>query len=198
MLQRKLLLLNNSPEDMLGEGFKAADTPAVLTTSLQAARDMVNLVTPRVENLESHSIVNQRIRQLLGQAQEHLDMALAARDKLTHSAADQHARSCLSLISRVYNEVDKTQKDVLAGVLFYIALFVPFAYCLERLLFAHVSIHKRIVSFLGLLAVVIGIIYSVHPAFQLTYSPSSWSWPSSFWASRCWSPSFSSRASNRR
>lgn len=171
VLQRKLLLLNNSPEDMLGDGFTAANTPAILTTSLQAAADMVNLVAPRVENLESHSIVNQRIRTLLGQAQEHLGLALAARDELRHSAADQHARSCLSLISRVYNDVERTQKDVLAGVLFYIALFVPFAYCLERLLFAHVSIHRRILSFLGLLALVMAIIYSVHPAFQLTYSP---------------------------
>jgi len=67
--------------------------------------------------------------------------------------------------------VEQTQKDVLGGVLFYIALFVPFAYCLERLLFAHVSIHKRIASFLGLLGLVIAIIYSVHPAFELTYSP---------------------------
>jgi hypothetical protein len=164
---------------MLGVGFTAADTPAVRHTSLQAARDMVNLVTPRVENLERHSIVNQRIRQLLGQAQEHLRLALEAQTNLTHSASDQHARSCLSLISRVYNDVERTQKDVLGGVLFYIALFVPFAYCLERLLFAHVSIHKRIGAFLGLLAVVIGIIYSVHPAFQLTYSPWWWSWPSS-------------------
>lgn len=171
VLQRKLLLLNNGPEDMLGTGFTAADTPAVRHTSLQAARDMVNLVTPRVENLESHSIVNQRIRQLLGQAQEHLRLALEAQANLAHSASDQHARSCLSLISRVYNDVERTQKDVLGGVLFYIALFVPFAYCLERLLFAHVSIHKRIGAFLGLLAVVIGIIYSVHPAFELTYSP---------------------------
>ncbi len=36
---------------------------------------------------------------------------------------------------------------------------------------AHVSIHKRILSFLGLLAGFIAIIYAVHPAFQLTYSP---------------------------
>lgn len=171
VLQRKLLLLGNSPEDMLGQGFPAASTPAVWHTSMQAAQDMVNLVAPRVENLESHSIVNQRIRQLLGQAQEHLRLAREAAANLVHSAADQHARACLSLISRVYNDVEQTQKDVLGGVLFYIALFVPFAYCLERLLFAHVTIHKRIVSFLALLGVVIGIIYSVHPAFELTYSP---------------------------
>jgi len=171
VLQRKLLLLNNSPDDMLGKGFLAAATPSVRNTSLQAARDMVNLVEPRVKNLESHSIINQRIRLLLSQARDHLDRAEHAREHFIHSAAERNARACLSLISRVYNDVEGTQKDVLGGVLFYIALFVPFAYCLERLLFAHVSIHKRIGSFLALLCGVIAIIYAVHPAFQLTYSP---------------------------
>lgn len=171
VLQRKLLLLNNGPDDMLGSGFTAAATPAVLNTSLQAARDMVNLVAPRVENLERHSIVNERIRRLLAQSQEHLRLALDAKAALLHSAADQHARTCLSLVARVYNDVERTQKDVLGGVLFYIALFVPFAYCLERLLFTHVSIHRRIASFMALLAGVIAIVYAVHPAFELTYSP---------------------------
>ena len=171
VLQRKLLLLGNSAEDMLGQGFLASATPAILNTSIQAAQDMMHLVVPRVENLEEHSIVNQRIRVLLQQGQDHLRQSLEARDALNHSAADQHARASLSVIARVYNDVESTQKDVLGGVLFYIALFIPFAYCLERLLFAYVSIHKRIAAFLGLLAVVIGIIYNVHPAFELTYSP---------------------------
>ena len=49
-----------------------------------------------------------------------------------------------ALASRVYDHVEKTQKDVLFGVLFYIALFVPFAFCLERLLFAFINIYKSI------------------------------------------------------
>jgi uncharacterized membrane protein YbaN (DUF454 family) len=171
VLQRKLLLLGNSEDDMLGQGYLASATPAILNTSIQAAQDMMHLVVPRVENLEEHSIINQRIRVLLQQGQDHLRQSLEARDALNHSAADQHARASLSVIARVYNDVERTQKDVLGGVLFYIALFVPFAYCLERLFFAYVSIHKRIAAFLGLLAVVIGIIYNVHPAFELTYSP---------------------------
>ena len=171
VLQRKLLLLGNSEDDMLGQGYLASATPAILNTSLQAAQDMMHLVVPRVNNLEEHSIINQRIRVLLQQGQDHLRQALEARDALNHNAADQHARACLSVLTRVYNDVEDTQKDVLGGVLFYIALFVPFAYCLERLLFAYVSIHKRIAAFLGLLAVVIAIIYNVHPAFELTYSP---------------------------
>ncbi len=171
ILERKLILLGNSDQNPLGQGFLAATTPAIFNTSLKAVQDMMRLVIPRVENLESHSIVNQRIRTLMESGQEHLRLALEAGDSLQHSAVDQHARTSLSVIARVYNDVVRTQQDVLAGVLFYIALFVPFAYCLERLLFAHVSIHKRIVSFLGLLGAVIAVIYNVHPAFQLTYSP---------------------------
>lgn len=171
VLARKLLLLGNSESDPLGHGFPAATTPAIYHTSLQAALDMMHLISPRVANLEKHSIINQRVRGLLTRAQEHLRLATADRDKLNYSGADQHARSSLALIARVYNDVEKTQQDVLAGVLFYIALFVPFAYCMERLLFAHVSIHKRILSFLGLLCGFVAVIYAVHPAFQLTYSP---------------------------
>ena len=171
ILMRKLILLGNSAQDPLGHGFLAGATPAILHTSLQGAEDMMHLVSPRVENLERHSIVNQRIRNLLESAREHLRLALEDRKNLQYSDADQHARASLSLIARVYNDVEKTQQDVLSGVLFYIALFVPFAYCLERLLFGFVSIHKRILSFLGLLTGFIAIIYAVHPAFQLTYSP---------------------------
>jgi ABC-type lipoprotein release transport system permease subunit len=171
ILDRKMILLGNSRENPLGRGFLAAATPAVHDTSLQTARDMVLLVTPRVDILESHSIVNQRIRGLLDQARNQLDLAVAARADLLYSAAEEHARNSLSLIARVYNDVGRTQQDVLAGVLFFIALFVPFAYCLERILFGQTSIHRRIASFLGLLAVIIALIYAVHPAFKLTYSP---------------------------
>lgn len=171
VLEQRMLLLNNDRADMLGRGFIAADVPAVLNTPLQAAKDMVQLIEPRVQTLESHSIVNQRIRSLLSQARSHLDTALVAHNERNYSIAAQQAKASLAAAARVYNDVERTQKDVLTGVLFYIALFVPFAYCLERLLFGFVSINKRLIAFLSLLLVVITIIYFVHPAFQLTYSP---------------------------
>jgi hypothetical protein len=60
---------------------------------------------------------------------------------------------------------------VLYGVLFYIALFVPFAFCMERLLFSFASIYKRIIAFSIILILLIALIYNVHPAFRLAYSP---------------------------
>ena len=46
----------------------------------------------------------------------------------------EEATRSWALATRVYDHVERTQKDVLFGVLFYIALFVPFAFCLERVL----------------------------------------------------------------
>jgi hypothetical protein len=96
------------------------------------------------------------------------EAALQARqyDRFSEAGASSWA-----LAARVYDDVDRTQKDVLYGVLFYIALFVPFAFCLERLLFAYANIYKRIAAFSGILVLLIALIYNVHPAFQLAYSP---------------------------
>jgi cell division protein FtsX len=171
ILERKLMLLNNGQGEPEGRGFMASATPAVFNTSLQAAGDMVRLTTPRVDTLRRHSIVNQRIDGLLATAQEELSLAEKAAAELRHEAAAHHTGNSLAAIVRVYNDVEKTQRDVLGGVLFFIALFIPFAYCMERLLFAHVAIHKRLISFSGLLLAIIAIIAAVHPAFKLTYSP---------------------------
>lgn len=171
VLERKLMLLNNGQGEPEGRGFPASATPAVLNTALQAASDMVRLTTPRVDTLRRHSIVNQRIDELLATAKEELGSAVKAAAELRHEASAHHTGNSLAAIVRVYNDVEKTQRDVLGGVLFFIALFIPFAYCMERVLFAQVAIHKRLLSFSGLLLAIIIIIAAVHPAFKLTYSP---------------------------
>ena len=60
---------------------------------------------------------------------------------------------------------------MLFGVLFYIALFVPFAFVMERFLFNYANIYKQILGFSAILFLLITIIYQVHPAFELAYSP---------------------------
>ncbi len=140
-------------------------------TEYRAANDMWNLLNPRIDNLENKGIVNERIRELRRLGDEDLARAEEFKAQKQWDKFMESARSSLAKASRVYNDVDKTQKDVLVGVLFYVALFVPFAYCMERLFFSFVDIRKRISAFLGFLILIIGVVYMVHPAFQLTYSP---------------------------
>jgi hypothetical protein len=171
VLARKLILLNASPEHPTGVGYQVDAWPILPVTELLAARDMWDLVGPRVKNLEDHGIVNDRIRDLKLRGQELFAKAKADGEAKHFDAMVAAARASWSLAVRVYNDVEKTQRDVLLGVLFYIALFVPFAYCVERVVFNFADIHKRIAAFLGILAAVIAVVYQVHPAFELTYSP---------------------------
>ena len=171
VLSRKMVLLNNTPDDPEGTGYRIGEPSIMTATEYRAARDMWNLVSPRIANLEEHGIFNERIREMQTKGTSQLAAAETARAELRYDDFLELSRSSWALAARVYNDIDATQKDVLLGVLFYIALFVPFAYCMERLVFAFVDIHKRIMGFLVFLGLVIAVIYSIHPAFNLTYSP---------------------------
>ncbi|WP_243544599.1 FtsX-like permease family protein [Pseudodesulfovibrio tunisiensis] len=171
VLDRKVLLLNARPDDPQGKGYVARNWPVIPLTEYRAARDMWSLLEPRISSLEERGIINDRIRELRRLGRDDLERAEAFRSARIWDEFLEASRASLAKASRVYGDVDKTQRDVLIGVLFYVALFVPFAYCMERLFFSFVDIKKRIAAFLGFLGLIIGVVYMVHPAFQLTYSP---------------------------
>jgi hypothetical protein len=171
VLRKKMILLNSGETNPKGDGYLVENWPVLYRTEYKVARDMWALLTPRVDNLEKRGIFNERIRKLQQEGQNALSVAeTALRDQQYDAFFEGTARSW-ALASRVYDDVEKTQKDVLYGVLFYIALFVPFAFCLERLLFSYSNIYKRIIAFSSILILLIIIIYNVHPAFRLAYSP---------------------------
>ncbi len=171
VLHRKLILLHADRENPLGRGYHVQKYPAVLRTDYRVARDMWALLAPRIENLERHGIFNQRIRDLRQQGEAALESAGTALARRQYDRFAEAASRSWALASRVYDDVERTQKDVLFGVLFYIALFAPFSFCMERLLFSFASIYKRILAFGAILLLLIFVIYQVHPAFQLAYSP---------------------------
>jgi len=167
----KLLLLNADDAHPQGQGYLVDDWPSVYRTDYMVARDMWALLGPRIRVLEKNGIYNERIARL---QKEGLAVLAQARQAIEERAYDRFSRAAhrsWALATRVYSDVEDTQKDVLFGVLFYIALFVPFAFCMERLLFSYTNINRRIVAFCGILLLLIAVIYNVHPAFQLAYSP---------------------------
>ena len=171
VLRWKLLLINADTNHPQGRGYLVDDWPFVYRTDYMVARDMWALLVPRIQALESHGIYNQRIAGLQKEGIDVLEKARKALEERQYDRFVKYASSSWALATRVYGDVESTQKDVLFGVLFYIALFVPFAFCMERLLFSYTNIHKRIIAFCVILITLIAIIYNVHPAFQLAYSP---------------------------
>jgi hypothetical protein len=170
-LRKKMILLNASEDNPRGKGYLIEKWPILHRTEFKVARDMWMLLTPRISNLENRGIFNERLRILQQKGKKALSDAEIALQNKQYGQFYEATSRAWALASRVYDDVEKTQKDVLYGVLFYIALFVPFAFCLERLLFSYSDIYKRIIAFCSILLLLIVIIYNVHPAFQLAYSP---------------------------
>ncbi len=171
VLTRKLILSNGSSENPMGFGYPVNRYPSIPNTILHAANDAWALLSPRISNLESHGIYDEKINALQNRGLAALNKSQTDLSNLSYSNFRESAAESLALAARVYTQVEKTQKDVLFGVLFYIALFVPFAFCMERFIFNFANIYKRILAFCLLLFSLIAVIYKVHPAFQLAYSP---------------------------
>ncbi len=171
LLTNKMILTNATEEKPLGQGYLVDNFPRIPHTVHHAAEDAWTLLLPRIENLESHGIFDEKIDDLKRRGMAALDKSRESLAAFAYSAGREAAAEALALADRVYVQVAGTQKDVLFGVLFYVALFVPFAFVMERFLFNFASIYRRIVGFSAILAAVIAIIYKVHPAFQLAYSP---------------------------
>ncbi len=171
VLRKKMILTNATRNRPDGTGYLIDDWPTLHYTSFNVARDMWTLLEPRIKKLEDHGIFNEKIRALQQEGTFALQQAREALKSKTYDLFSKASAKSWALASRVYDQVEKTQKDVLFGVLFYIALFVPFAFCMERLVFSYANIHKRIIAFIIILLLLITLIYNVHPAFQLAYSP---------------------------
>jgi hypothetical protein len=171
LLRKELLLLNNSPENTIGKGFLVGDPPTIFVAPYQAAKDLKNLVGERLGNLFQHGIMNWNLENLYKTSTQGLYDAQNGLIKNQYGQSWESVVSAWAKLDGIYSEIESTQRDVLTGVMFFIALFIPFAYCMERYLFCFRNIYQQLVAFLLILLSTIFTIRGLHPAFKLTYSP---------------------------
>ncbi|MFC1806645.1 hypothetical protein ACFL09_06685, partial [Planctomycetota bacterium] len=167
----RLALLNGSAEHPEGVGYTIEQMRREPLVPLLVARDFSHLVEHRLGVLEKRGIQNQRLRELHEQAKDYLkeaDKHLAAK---RYDRAIDAARSAWAYESRAYPDVQDTIHDTVAGVLFYVALLLPFAYCVERLFFSCSRITTRAAATAAIMFTCIAILWQVHPAFQLSNNP---------------------------
>ena len=171
LLGVRMVLINATKERPEGIGFKASRTPRIPLTPLKIARDMWMLDEYRMQKLRENGIENQRLKELHELTKVALDKATAALAQRKYDLAVSAGRHAWGYESRAYPEVQKTAVDVVKGLLFYLAILLPFAYFGERLLFAGRNIIYQIIGTVAVFIVVFIMVAAVHPAFSLTTAP---------------------------
>ncbi len=171
LLGLRFLLVNPTKREPLGEGYLVDKHPSLYATPYRVALDMWRLDEDRITELEAHGITNARVTAAHEQAAEYLRLA----DKHLHARQYDEfftaARSAWSYESRAYPDVRKTADDVVKGVLFYLALLMPFAFFAERLFLAGREVKRQIGGVVAFFIGIFMLIGVVHPAFAITFTP---------------------------
>ncbi len=170
----RMLLLNGetiTPKTPSGTGYVITEPTAIAHTPLRVTDDMWTLDEVRMQKLASFRIVNDIVVQLHNTARGLLDEAEDALAKKDYELADAKARAAWGYEARAYPAVLSTMNDVVKGVLFYLALMLPFAFFLERLVFAFPNLRTQILGFVGIFALICLVFSFIHPAFEITSNP---------------------------
>lgn len=144
---------------------------AIYHTALHVANDMWMLNDFRINRLAKYRIINEGINQLHELGRKAIASATAARDQLNWERFDADSRAAWGYTSRAYPDVQRTAVDVVQGVLFYLALLMPFAYFMERLLFGSYDLKRQLAWAALIFLAIFGIFSQVHPAFDITMNP---------------------------
>ena len=171
LLGLRMLALNADPSDPTGRGFLARDTRSIPLTPLQVASDMWMLDESRMVKLRQNGIRNMRLEDLHRYARQSIRKARDALGERRYDEAVAAARHAWGFESRAYPDVMRTSKDVVKGVLFYLALLMPFAFFAERLFVHARTVNRQIAWTLVMFIVVFLVLSQVHPAFDLSTQP---------------------------
>ena len=152
-----------------------AKSGAIYDTALHVAQDMWRLDDFRMRRLAKYRILDMNsdegVPGLHKLAAQSIDKALKDRDNLNWERFDADSRAAWGFESRAYPDVQQIATDVVQGVLFYLALLMPFAYFCERLLFGFFDL-KRQLGVAGLIFLGIFMVFRyIHPAFDITMNP---------------------------
>ena len=167
----RLVLINSTPEYPEGTGYLVGVGTSITNTSLRVAQDMWRLDESRIARLRKYRIINEGIDKLHAMAKYEIDEAEKSLAEKKYSELDSHARAGWGYEARAYPDVQKTAKDVVNGVLFYLALLLPFAYFAERLFFGYSDLKRQLVAAFGIFVAIFLAFRYFHPAFDITMNP---------------------------
>lgn len=171
----RLLLLNSKntgkAADAQGQGYNVGQGGIITNTAYKTARDMWILDEYRIQKLAKYRIINQGLDKLHRQAEVELQRADQALKDRNFEAFEAYSRSAWGFEARAYPDVQRTATDVVRGVLFYLALLLPFAFFLERLFFGWSELYRQLTTFLTIFVVVALAFMRIHPAFEITSNP---------------------------
>ncbi len=167
--ENRAILTQSTPEKEEGTGYDVLSARKIfLHPSLSIARDMWAVNEARRQRLKRHGITFSSVDQLQESAREEIAKAESALKRLQYTQAESHARAAWGYALRAYPILSQSIREVLYGLLFYLALTLPFSFFLSRLLTSAQYLMHQILYATACFILVFYLLRWIHPAFQIT------------------------------
>jgi len=138
---------------------------------LIAARDFYRLNQKRLDDYAAAGIRSQAIVRLQETTASYLAQAERAIADDDGAVLFQAASGAMATVVRGYQGVRDTANDVIRGAIFLLLMAIPFAYAVERLLFASAHVYRQIAGVLVIFTVMAAALWQYHPAFEISSQP---------------------------
>ncbi len=159
----------NSEEDSIGDGFEMTGQPIAINAAARSSSDLWRLNESRLDILRSKGILDSSLAELHGRSE---DLLIEAAKQGAHPMKREALNTTSFWASRpVYNKVRTMLDDLVFAVLILLALSVPFAFALERVIIGATTIYKQISWFVFFFALTFLVLYLSHPAFAIANTP---------------------------
>ena len=168
-----LVALHNAPiegqkPDPYGRGYPMTTEWTTLRNAEGSAWDLWRLNEARLSILRSRDILNSALEEAHGRVRDLLDEAAAGASLVRNEAL---CASAFEAARPVYTQVRESMDDLVKAVLVLLALCIPFAFALERLLIGASLIYKQVAWFAGFFVATFLLLYVSHPAFAIAQTP---------------------------
>jgi hypothetical protein len=155
-------------ERVKGEGFLVEETREPMRLTRRSASDLWRLDEHRLQLLRDKDIIDSSVEELHGRAE---DLLIAARNERSAVRSESLSASAFWASRPVYRKIHDLLDDLVHAVLILLALSVPFAFSLERVLVGAVTIYRQISWFVTFFVLTFVTLYFAHPAFAIAKTP---------------------------
>ena len=155
-------------QEIDGEGYLAAEHPIMRNMSQEVARSLAHLNGKRLDLQNRHGMAD-------AQTNDYEEKSLTLLAASEEPAQPNHQATRRARNAAVYGTLNhpvlrESIVEALIGILWYLALLVPFVYFLEKLLFCFSDIRKQIAVQAILFPLVFVLLRLMHPAFEMVRS----------------------------
>ncbi|NJL30470.1 MAG: hypothetical protein HC898_01925 [Phycisphaerales bacterium] len=162
------VLLNVDENHAYGRGLMIDDIQTPPALSASAAGDLWQLNEMRLQMLRSRGVTDADLEALHGRAKRTLESAGNISSIETRQGLFQQS---LALSRAVYTPLRTSMDDLVYSIVFLLLLAIPFAFALERLVFAATTIYRRLAGFAGMFMATFALLYVMHPGFAIASTP---------------------------